>query len=225
MRPLHAPLLLFYFLTACIPYSVGTTARPAPKGEFVPSTSLYFIPNGVEHVQEGGGDGQEGGSAALFATDVEARFGIDAVSDIGVRIPGLTGVVVSYKRVLNASPDSLAPAVAALVGGGVVNGGNHAHLELSLLASGRERESATPYGGIRVMQVAPLNAGAVFDSPTAGVFGGVRFGSADFGISPELGIFYDRSALGLRESPVIFVPSFTFHGSRLFDFVRKGLLW
>lgn len=226
MHPLRlAPLLLLVILPACIPYSVGTTARPAPRGEFVPNSTVYFIPGGLEGptYNENGEETTE--SVSLFGTDVEARYGIDEVSDIGVRFPGLSGVVLNYKRLLNPGPDPASPAVAALVGAGFVNAGEHAHFEASLLASGRESSTLTPYGGVRAMQVVPLSSSAVSDSPTIGVFGGLRLGTADVGLSPELGIFYDRSALGLRESSVILVPSVTFHGARLFDLVRRGLFW
>lgn len=226
MRPLRSvSFLLVCALPACIPYSVGTTARPTPVGEFLPSGTVYFIPGGLESptYSEDGEEKKE--SLSLFGTDVGARYGIDEVSDIGLRLSGLSGVVLDYKRLLTPGPDPAAPAVAALVGAGVVNLGEHAHFEASLLASGRESTTLTPYGGVRAMQVVPLSASAVSDSPTIGIFGGVRLGTADLGISPELGIFYDRLALGLRKSNVIVVPSFTFHGSRLLALARRGLPW
>ena len=41
------------------------------------------------------------------------------------------------------------------------------------------------------------------------VFGGVQIGDTEFAIRPELGVFYDHSALGLRSSDIIFVPAIT----------------
>jgi hypothetical protein len=35
------------------------------------------------------------------------------------------------------------------------------------------------------------------------------------GVSPEIGIYYDRSALQIRDRRVILVPSMTIHGDRL----------
>jgi hypothetical protein len=65
-----------------------------------------------------------------------------------------------------------------------------------------------------MMHVLPLNDIAVSDTPTLGLFGGVRLGSGRRGFSPELGIYYDRSALGLRSSNIIVVPSVTLHARR-----------
>ena len=88
-------------------------------------------------------------------------------------------------------------------------------MELTVLGSGRTRHALTPYGGLRVMQVAPLARGAVHDSPTAGGFLGLRIGRSAFGISPEVGVFYDRSALELRKRNVIVVPAISVHGDIL----------
>lgn len=51
-------------------------------------------------------------------------------------------------------------AIAIMGGGGFVNFGDHAHFELTLLASGEEG-TFTPYGGLRAMQVMPISQGAV----------------------------------------------------------------
>ena len=90
-------------------------------------------------------------------------------------------------------------------GAGIVNMGEHAHFEASLLASGPEN-TITPYGGLRVMQVAPMSRGAVHDSPTIGAFFGIKMGD-ELAITPEVGIFHDRSALGIRSGSLIIVPS------------------
>jgi hypothetical protein len=73
----------------------------------------------------------------------------------------------------------------------------------------------TPYGGIKAMHVFPLVDEAVRDDPTVGVFAGVRIGTEAVAISPEIAVFYDRSALGLRDRNWIIVPSFTLHGDEL----------
>jgi hypothetical protein len=71
-----------------------------------------------------------------------------------------------------------------------------------------------PFGGVRAMQVVPLNAGAVHDSPTLGAFGGVQLGDGAFALRPELGVFYDRSALGVRSASFIVVPAITIQRRR-----------
>jgi hypothetical protein len=118
-------------------------------------------------------------------------------------------------------------------GFGFVNFASHAHFEATLLVSGYEPMGAAtrversplfvPYGGLRVMQVAPLSPDAVHDTPTAGGFLGLRIGSPEFGVSPEVGVFYDHSALGVRKGNVVVVPSLNFHGDELIRILRQGL--
>ena len=62
------------------------------------------------------------------------------------------------------------------------------------------------------MHVLPISSGAVSDSPTVGVFGGMRFRINErFSLSPELGVYRDESALMMRERNIILVPSITMH--------------
>jgi hypothetical protein len=201
-------LLAPFFLSSCIAYSVGTTARPTPKGEFQPNLSVYFVPNGIEDV---GSDGSVKSSLAYASADFEGRWGLTDHSDLGLRIPAGSGAIVNYKRLLNGTNDPSRMAVSALVGTGIVNFGNHAYFEGGLIASGPEGRHV-PYGGVRAMHVVPLNSGAVHDSPTAGAFGGVRLRvGSKFSLSPELGVYHDKSALHLRKSDVLIIPSISFH--------------
>lgn len=194
--------------TACIPYAVGSTARTVPAGKSIRSSTAFIVPGAFE---------QEGDStpASMPGVDSEWRIGLGDRSDVGVRVPSWSGAVVNYKRRLDSAIADSSAAVSLLVGGGVVNWGEHAHFEASLITSAREDRAIVPYGGLRIMQVAPLSTTAVHDSPTAGGFFGVRFGKAGEGFSPEIGIFYDKSALGIRERDFIIVPSITVHGGSL----------
>ena len=206
---LSATALAAAVTTGCIPYAVGSTARTVPAGDHVRTTTAFVIPNGVE-------DKGDSVAATIPGLDSEMRFGIDNRSDWGVRVPSWSGVVVNYKRRLDAVPAAAAAdtgvALSLMTGGGLVNWGQHAHFELSLLASGREDRKAVPYGGLRVMQVVPLNSAAPSDRPTAGAFLGWRIGSRTLGVAPELGVFYDHSALHIRRGDVVIVPSVTFYG-------------
>lgn len=210
-------LLAASSLGACIPYSVGSTARTVPAGKHTRSSTAFVIPNGFE---------AKGDTAAatMPGLDTELRYGIDDRSDFGVRIPSWSGVVVNYKRRLDAKPVAAAAdtgtAVSLLAGGGFVNWGQHAEGELSLLVSAREDRSIVPYGGLRVIQVVPLSRDVPSDRPTAGGFLGLRLGNGETGITPELGIYYDHSALGIRRSDLIIVPSITFRGDLLSSLFR-----
>jgi len=189
----------------CVPYSVGQTAHPLPGETTERSLTWYFIPNGIELFDT---------TATFTGLDFEIRRGLnDGASDIGLRIPMLSGAVVTYKRRLtSAHVAGEGPAVALLVGAGIVNFAQHAHGEIGILASGREESQIVPYGGLRAMQVVPISTDAVSDSPTAGGFFGLRFGRHDSGISAEVAVYYDRSALEIRSGNVIVVPSITVHG-------------
>ena len=192
----------------CVPYTVGSTARPAPLGELEQTASFYSIPGAVE-------SDADSLSVPFFGLDGELRYGIDDRSDIGLRLSNFSGAVLTYKRRLDGLSQDSGAAIAVMAGGGFVNLGEHAMLELTLLASGEDRGRVTPYGGLRAMQVLPLSRYAVSDRPSAGGYVGVRLGAADFGVSPEVGVYYDPSALDLRRRRVIIVPAVSMHGARL----------
>jgi hypothetical protein len=216
-----AVLSLWMGLTACIPYTVGSTARPVARGERSTTMSTWVMPAlGDTSLSS------QGQSSALMI-DYETRWGIDEKSDAGVRAVG-GGLVVNYKRLLSG-PSSIYD-VAVMPGMGLVNWGNHAYFESTLMASKRrtlpadkERRmsgNVLPYFGLRVMQVAPLNSSSVHDRPTAGGFLGVRFGTETFGVSPEVGVFYDHSALGVRKNDFVVVPAISVHGSEMIRMLR-----
>ena len=188
-------------LTACLPYTVGTSAQTVPANETTHSASYYFMPNAVKEP----GDSV---AAPLSGVDYEWRHGLDARSDIAFRLlPG--GATTSYKRRFSADTSHAGSARAFSVGAGIVNGGEHFLMEATLMASGREDGPLNPYYGIRAMHVIPMSQGAVSDRPTIGAFGGVQIGNKWFSVRPELGVFYDHSALGVRSSDVLLVPALT----------------
>ena len=209
-----AAALLILGTAGCIPLTVGSTAQPVPVGTTTHSTSMYIVPNSVD-------DSANHRAYPRYGIDPEVRFGLDDRSDIGVRAPSFSGMVVNYKRRLDGVSQARGRATALMVGGGLVNWGEHAHLEATLITSAEENDRITPYGGIRAMQVIPINKGAVHDSPTLGAFLGTRLGSLSAGISPEIGVFYDRSALRIRKGTLLIVPAITVHG----DFGRFLTLW
>jgi hypothetical protein len=203
-----SPVFLF-LLSSCLPYTVGTTARTVPVNETTNSTSYYFIPNAVKSPHDTI-------AVPLAGADYEMRFGIDSRSDVGGRIlPG--GVAIDYKRRIDSDVTGTGTAVAYMIGGGIVNGGEHFMLQATLIASAREDVPVAPFGGLRAIQVMPISEGAVSDKPTIGAFGGAQVGNRYFTLRPELGIFYDHSALGVRKRDVIFVPAITIQRRRRED--------
>ena len=211
-RAALAALLILPALTACLPYTVGTSAQTVPANETTHSTSYYFVPNAFTSPDDSV-------AAPMGGVDYEWRHGLDARSDVAFRLlPG--GVTTNYKRRIGADTSHRSGARAFSIGGGIVNWGEHALIEGTLMASGREDAAFTPYGGVRVMQTIPITSGAVSDRPTIGVFGGMQIGNQSFSIRPELGVFYDHSALGLRKNEVIVVPAFTLMRERRRDYAH-----
>ena len=191
--------------TACTPYAVHTTAQPLLKGEQTTGNIVTVVPKGARV--------NDSVSKAMPSFDWERRRGLDDRSDVGLRINSFSGAIVSYKRRLDGATLKQSRATAILVGAGFVNAGEHAHGEITLITSaGDSTRSTMPYGGVRLIQIMPLSTNAVSDKPTIGVFGGTRLGGRDGGISLELGVFYDRSALGMRRNDLVIVPSIAFQG-------------
>lgn len=216
--PLHClALLALALLGGCIPYAVGTTPQTVTPGERTPSVSTYLILNGVEDLS----DSTATRSGTVLGADNELRFGLTTRSDIGVRVPNFSGIIVNFKHRLYRGDDSRDGGgglqLAVMPGAGFVNLGEHAHVELTLLASAAPSGTVLPYGGFRGMQVFPLTSYAVRDSPTLGGFFGLRIGTREQAVSPEVGLYYDRSALELRSSSFIVVPSVTLQGVRFRD--------
>ncbi len=210
-RSLCVALPLMALAGACTPYAVSTSALPMARGEGQRTTTFAVVPRGVECVFDCESSSKD--NLAMPSLDVEQRIGFDDYSDVGVRIPTLSGVIVSYKRRLNGPTSRDAAATSLMVGAGVVNLGQHAHGELTLITSGRESARVVPYGGARVIQVLPLSRAAVHDEPAIGAFAGAKMGGRGSGVSAELAVFYDHSALGLRSNHVVIVPSIAIHGS------------
>ena len=201
-------------LTGCLPYATGTTAHPVDESEGpVATTTVYAIPDGLEGIDAN--DEEE--AVGYVGLDTEIRFGVNEQTDVGVRLPGISGVVVNVKRRF-VGADTSRFAMAAMGGTGFINYGQNWYFGGTLIASGREAATFTPYGGARIMQTLPLSESAASDTPTAGGFFGIRIGDRQLGISPEIGIYYDEPALAIsNDDPVLFIPSVTIHGRGLLD--------
>jgi hypothetical protein len=196
--------------TGCLPYSLANTAQTVPEGEHKTTTTYWFMPNGV-----GFRDDSLTPRHTLRGIDAEVRWGIDEDSDFGLRVPTGSGIVATYKRRVAGYPHPDSAAVAWQLGGGFVNWGDHAMGEFSLLASGPKRGGAVWYGGARIMHVEPLSEGAVHDDPSTGGLIGARITIGGEEIIPELAVYHDPSALRIRQSNYIFVPSLSVKGTSL----------
>ena len=211
MRPL-AVLAFSAALAGCVPYAVGTTAATVPERRVEPS-AVVQIASGRRDVDADGDT-----DAAAVSLGNEARLGLDARTDAGVRLTGLGGVTVSVKRRLSGAGES---GAALMLGAGVV-GASHVHAEATLVVSRARVGGAlgrvlgprvAPYGGLRVQDLEPFAGDALDTAPAVGVFAGARLGWPDLGLCPEVGVFYSPVPGGGRA--VVVVPSVTVRGSRL----------
>ena len=225
MRPSRTLLLALALLAsgpvACIPYAVGSTAQPLPVGETRSGMTMYRIPRGLDTF---GSDSTDSDNAPFVGLDGEWRRGLGNGADFGIRVPSFSGVVFNYKRRVAGSDAPGSAALSVMPGVGIVNWFSHGHLEMTVMGSGARRGGVTPYAGVRVMQVIPLEPDAASDTPTAGGYAGVRFGGDGGGVLVELGVYHDESALGLRRSNVIMVPSVTLDGDLLEALRDSGIL-
>ena len=105
--------------------------------------------------------------------------------------------------------------MALQVGAGAVDYGSHGEVEATLIASGGEEGSFTPYGGIRGVRTFLINSDAFPDAPVFGGFAGFRLGTSGFGISAEVGVFRDSHQYATFGRDIVVVPSISFHGDVL----------
>ena len=199
-------------LAGCVPYAVGTTAATVPERRVEPSGIVQIV-SARRDVRQG-----DGPSSAAVSLTNEARLGLDARTDIGVRLTGFGGITANVKRRLRGRGDD---GAALLVGAGLI-GASHVHAEATLIVSratapvlGRSlSRRVAPYGGVRVQDLTPFAADALNTPPAVGVFAGARVGWPDLALSPEIGVFYSPTDV-FGERTVIVVPSVTVRGDRL----------
>lgn len=193
----------------CIPYTMGSTAQTVPVGEQSRTTTAGFIIGGGSDLTNSEGDTP---ATNMPMSDVEIRWGLTDHSDLGIRIPGGSGLVLNHKTRLQgaAHPDSA--GFATLIGGGVVNWAQHAFVEGAVIWSSARSGSMVRYGGLKAMHTLPIASGALTDTPTIGGFLGFRIQSGETTLAPELGVYYDRSATGIRSGNIVVVPAITLQG-------------
>lgn len=200
--------LLLWVASACLPYSMGSTAQPVREGEMLRTTSAGFVIGGGSRLDDSTGTG----SLNVPSSDQELRFGLSDRSDVGLRVVSGSGLVLNYKRRHAGAADPDSAAFSTMWGGGIVNFGQHAYVEGSLMFSGRRRGSVLPYGGIKAFHVWALDPTALHDKPSVGAAFGLRLGTWDRGVSPELAVYYDEPVLGTRQGNVVIVPTVTLNG-------------
>jgi hypothetical protein len=205
----YAAATVVVLTTACVPYSLGTTAQTLPKG----SSTLSFTysvaqgaSNRIEALREGTRERPD-----VMSFDSEMRFGLSERSDVALRIVNAGGLSSTYKRRLAGSADLDEPAVAMLLGGGVLYWGDYLHAEAALIASGRDGGWGLPFGAIRTLATVPTRGTLDWDEPIVGAHVGWRWRPhwrLGFSLLPELAMYYDDAREAGRSNWVM-VPSLT----------------
>ena len=197
---------LLSLTTGCISYTVGMGAETTPAGERSTTNSVNVVPGTLR-----GSTDENTVPTRRPSVDTDFRFGIDDRTDIGFRVATYSGFMLTWKRQLGAIDSSATPEnrrrTALMLGGGLVNLGEHASFEATLITSGKWTSAGQWYGAVRAIQVLPLSREAPQDDPVVGVSIGHLFGDRNSSIGPEIGVYYDRSVLGLNTNRIIVVPS------------------
>ncbi|MBL0173654.1 MAG: hypothetical protein IPP90_23795 [Gemmatimonadaceae bacterium] len=83
-------LALVGFSAGCLPYTMGSTAATVPRGEQRTTISLAasFGDRSLDEPPE----------TPMTILDAETRIGVSERSDVGLRITGISGAVVSYQH-------------------------------------------------------------------------------------------------------------------------------
>lgn len=204
--------LLPLLLAGCISYTVGQGAETTPQGERAVSSSLNLVPGTLSN-------SDSSASTRRPSVDTDIRFGVDDRTDVGFRIATYSGFMLTWKRQLSA-PDSSKflenrARTSIMLGGGLVNAGEHAALEATLISSSKWSAAGQWYGAVRAIQVFPITNSARSDDPVIGLSVGHLFGDRNKSMGPELGVYYDRSTLGLNTNRILVIPSFVVRGQSL----------
>ena len=205
------------FVAACIPYSVGSTARTVPKGTHEQAVTAFAVPQAASLT------GRPGSVAP--GADAEVRYGVARDADVGLRIPSWSGAIVSYKHRFDVPPEDAAAdtcsTASSIFGAGLLDWGRQGALEVTLVASAREDRPLVPYGGIHRVGVFPLShMNSEYRAATGGFFG-VRIGTRRLSIAPEVGVYHDESEPRVRGANITVVPSVTVRGDALAAFFPR----
>ncbi len=210
--------VMVWMLTGCISYTVGQGAETTAPGERSYSSSLNLVPGTLSKFDSSA-------STRRPSVDTDIRFGVDKQSDVGFRIATYSGFMLTWKRQLTRADSSKfienRARTSVMLGGGLVNAGEHAAMEATLISSSRWSSAGQWYGAVRAIQVYPITSSARSDDPVVGVAFGHLFGDPDKSIGPEIGIFYDRSTLGLNNKRILVIPSLVVRGQALPWFGRR----
>ena len=195
---------LLLLCTGCISYTVGMGAETTPVGETSSSTSLNIVPGTLK-------ESSQSTPTRRPSVDTEVRYGLSPRTDIGFRLATYSGVIATWKHQLTR-PDSSRmienrPRTSIMLGGGLINGAEHAAWEVTLISSGAWSTAGQLYGAVRATQAVAVTGTARKDDPVVGTVIGYLLGTRESSFGPELGVYYDRSALGINTRRILVIPS------------------
>jgi hypothetical protein len=214
-----ALVVLSGLCTACISYTIGQGAETTPKSEQSIGSSINLVPGTFSDRLSDPSNGEPTRSRTSTrrpSIDSDLRFGIDDRNDIGIRLATYSGFMVTWKHQLtradSTSKQENRARTAFMLGTGILNLGEHAGVEATLITSGKWTAAGQLYGAVRAIQVLPITSSAKHDDPVVGVAIGHLFGDRERSIGPEIGVYYDRSVLGLNTNRILVIPSLVVRG-------------
>lgn len=214
---MRATCLVPILFSGCISYTVGQGAETTARGERSFSSSLNLVPGTLSTLDSSA-------STRRPSVDTDIRFGVDDRTDIGFRIATYSGFMLTWKRQLTQRDSSKftenRARTAIMLGGGLLNVGEHAAFEATLISSSKWSAAGQWYGAVRAIQVFPITNSARSDDPVVGISVGHLFGDQNKSMGPEIGVYYDRSTLGLNTNRILVIPSFVVRGQSLPRFGR-----
>jgi hypothetical protein len=208
-----AVVLLVLPVIGCISRTIGATAATVAPGE-QRTTATVALAAFVDRRELVNGTIEK--QLAVFPSLIEAetRLGVTPRSDVGLRINGLSELLLSYKY--RAYGSSKGAAVAVQINGGVSFGGVVPTAGVSVIASSDDARRTAVYGGARFQGFHPLvdDGDIAAVGPEYGGFIGLQLRRGSIVILPELGVLRGNNFIR-REGTLMMVPAVTFRRARL----------
>lgn len=201
-------------LTGCISRTVGATASTVAPGQQRTTATVAVAAYRDRRVQSNNTIERQF-VAFPSPIEVETRVGVTPRSDVGLRITGMSELLLSYKyRALGSATGA---ALAAQINGGVSFGGVVPTAGVTLMASSNDARRTAVYGGARYQYLHPLvgEGDIAMLGAEYGGFVGLQLRRGSLVVLPEMAMLRGNNFIR-GERTLMIVPAVTFRraGSR-----------
>ncbi len=151
--------------------------------------------------------------AAPGGVELETRIGVTPRSDVGLRITGLSEVLLSYKHRVVGTPEGA--GIAAQLFGGAAFQGVVPTAGAIVVASSDDRRRTAVFGGVRLQALKSLSDEPDLQGlgPEVGAFLGWQLRRGTWVLLPELAVLKGNNIIR-GERTLIVVPAITFRRER-----------